>query len=114
MTDDYFDTKTEFEEVQRRRRERMVTEFVGQQEKAVQPMLLEALRRDLEDLNIVVKLEGARPVSSHSSEAGVDESVIQLILQHCPSATRAQVFDLMKTQNKDIGKVIMLLNENMS
>ena len=114
MTDDYFDTKAEFEEVQRQRRQRMVTDFIGQQEKAVQPMLLEALRRDLEDLHIVVKLEGVRPLSSRTSEAGVDESVIQLILQHCPSATRAQALDLMKAQNNDIGKVIMLLHQDMS
>ena len=91
MTDDYFDTKTEFEEVQRLRRQRMVKTFIGQQEKAMQPMLLEALRRDLQDLKIVIELEGSSHSSPYAPEAcGVDESVIMLILQHCPTHMHTQ------------------------
>ena len=72
-------------------------------------MLLEALQRDLEDLNIVIKLEGSI-ASSHMTEVnGVDESVIQMILDHCPSTTREQAFQAMKTQNYDIVKAINML-----
>ena len=111
MTDNYFDTKTEFEEVQRLRRQRMVKKFIGQQEKAMRPMLLEALRRDLQDLKIVIELEGSSHSSSYAPEAGgVDESVIMLILQHCPSATRTQVIDAMRAHQNDIGKVINLFH----
>lgn len=111
MTDNYFDTRAEFEEVQRLRRQRMVDEFIGQQEKAVRPLLLEALRGDLEDLKIVIELKGANPSSSGSADTTVDELVIQLILQHCPSVTRVQALDAMKTQNNDFGKAINMLHQ---
>ena len=109
MENPYFDTGAEFEEVQRSRRQRMVKDFIDQQEEAMRPMLLEALSRDLEDLNIVIELEGSNVSSRVSEVGGVDESVIQLILNHCPSATRVQVVQAMKAQNNDIVEVISML-----
>ena len=109
MKDEYFDTRVEFEEVQRSRRQRMVKYFIGQQEEAVRPMLLEALRRDLEDLNIVIKLQGSNMPSCMSEVDAVDESVIQMILDHCPSTTREQAFKAMKAQNYDNVKAINML-----
>ena len=110
MNNEYFNTRAEFEEVQRLRRQRMVKEFIAQQKEAVRPMLLEALRRDLEDLNIVITLDGSKGSLCTSGGGGVDESVIQLILDHCPSATRVQAIEAMKAHNNDISKAIHMLN----
>ena len=90
----------------------MVETFIGKQEEAMRPMLLESLRRDLKDLNIVIKLTES-PSTSHSFTEydGVDESVIELILSHCPYATSAQALEAMKVNNKDIVLAINMLHQ---
>ena len=109
MTSDYFDQDTEFEDTQRTRRQRMVERFIGQQEAAVRPLLLDALSQDLKDLGIVVEPEAEPEVKPEAEEAVVDPSVIQLILELCPSATPTMAVAAMKTHNNDIGRVVNML-----
>ena len=66
MESEYFDTHAEWEEIQRLRRQRMVKDFIDQQEEAVRPLLRDALKRDLEDLNIVV-VDPERPVTNDNA-----------------------------------------------
>ena len=80
----------------------------------MRPMLLKALRRDLEDLGIVVELE-ERPSSARDEpeSSRVDDAVIDLILSHCPSATRSQVLDAMRINGNNVGLTINMLHDKM-
>ena len=77
-------------------------------------MLIKALRRDLEDLNIVVEFEEHSSSLPHGPETDrVDSSVIDLILSHCPSATRVQVLEAMRINDNDVGMSIDMLHEKI-
>ena len=73
-------------------------------------MLRDALKRDLEDLNIVV-IDPERSRASTQTVDGVDPAVIEMILNHCPSATYETALERMKTHNNNISAVINIFNQ---
>ena len=101
MPNGYYAHVSDFDAVTRRRQKRDIEKFLDNlDDEPMIPMLLEALKKDLEDRKIAIKLAGS-----------IDDYVIEIILDHCRSATPTDAIEAMKRNDNDIGLAISMLQK---